>query len=118
RSPGSARARAAAHGAWPVDRYRRRARSRIEVIRRQGLNQASAAGVDTPWASPRKAQLAPPSVEMARPREVDAYQVDPEAYMPLGYPGTVTLVKLAPASADTDRPLFVATRTLPLPSTA
>src|SRR5437879_3230482 len=45
----------------------------------QGLNQASFAGVGTPAASPRKAQVAPASVEMATPKEVDAYQVDPDA---------------------------------------
>src|SRR5438128_8696649 len=84
----------------------------------QGLNQASYAGVGTPAVPPRTAQVAPASVEMARPSIVDAYQVDPFAKMPDGTAGTVTFVKLAPAFAETDRPLFVAARTLPLPSTA
>ncbi len=38
--------------------------------------------------------------------------------MPRGTAGTVTFVKLAPELADNDKPPSVATRTLPLPSTA
>jgi len=61
----------------------------------QGLNHASYAGVGTPAVPSRNAQVAPASVEMARPSIVDAYQVDPFANMPRGGAGTLTVVKLA-----------------------
>ena len=45
----------------------------------QGLNQASFAGAGTPAASPCNDQVAPTSVEMARPSDVGMYQVAPDA---------------------------------------
>src|SRR5438477_12262970 len=81
--PGAARSRLVQNASSPEQRIpppsARTMPSRRRAARRQGRNQASLAGVGTPAASPCKDQVAPTSVEMASPRDVEAYQVDPDA---------------------------------------